>query len=150
MRSRTLLIFSPLLALSACEDWQPSRSSPSPDGKTIAHVEVSLAGAPADNRTRIVISNGSGGTLPKPVDVVEADNAIVGRTRVRWTDDTHLEVALCNATSFHVIAENRREPSYIDSGRTDGVGLQNAVWVDVMNLTYSDKKRACLPRSEPS
>jgi hypothetical protein len=150
MKHQSLAVFAALLALTACSDWKASMSRPSPDGKTIAQVEVALAGAPADNRTRVVIRNGVGGGLPKSVKVVEADNAIVGYTRLRWTDANHLEVSLCDATSFHVVAENMREPAYLSAGRADGVGLPNAVWVDVLNLTYSETKRLCLPRGSAS
>jgi hypothetical protein len=146
MKHQFLPACAALLALTACSDWKASAFRPSPDGKTIAQVEVAMAGAPADNRTRVVIRNGVGGRLPKSVNVVEADNSIVGYTRLRWTDANHLEVSLCDATSFHVIAENMREPAYVSGGRADGVGLPNAVWVDVVNLTYSETKRLCLPR----
>jgi hypothetical protein len=85
--------------------------------------------------------------LPEAVQVVEADNAIVKYTRLRWLDANHLEVALCAATSFSVVAENMRDPAYIDAGRGDEVGLPNTVWVAVVNLSYSKAKRACVPYS---
>lgn len=139
-------MFGCFLTLTACADWNASVSSPSPDGETIAQVEVALAGAPADNKTRVLIRNGRGGGLPKPVVVVEANNAIVGYTRLHWTDSDHLQVALCDATSFRVEAENMREPAYLDAGKDDGTGVLNAVWVEVVNLSYSEAKRVCLPR----
>jgi hypothetical protein len=98
----------------------------------------------------VVIRNGIGGTLPKPVEVVDARNAIVGFTRLHWSDANHLQVALCDATSFHVVAENMRDPGYLDVGRADGAGLTNAVWVEVVNLTYSETKRACLRNGDGS
>jgi len=128
------------LALTGCADWKVSASSPSPDGKTIAQIEVALAGTPVDNRTRVLIRNGSGGGLPKPVYVVEADNAIVGYTRLRWTDANHLQVSLCEATSFHVNAENMRNPPFLDAGKGDGIGVANAVWVEVLNSPTQSRR----------
>lgn len=98
----------------------------------------------------MVIRNGAGGELPESVNVVEADNAIVSYTRLRWADASHLEVALCDATSFRVIAENMRESAYVSAGRADGIGLPNAVWVEVLNLTYSETQRLCLPPGNAS
>jgi hypothetical protein len=83
--------------------------------------------------------------LPEPVKVVEAKDAIVDFTRLRWLDADHLQVALCAATSFHVVAENMREPAYVSAARDDGIGLPNAVWVEVVNLTYSEAHRTCEP-----
>jgi hypothetical protein len=137
-----------LIALSACADWKASGSSKAPDGRTIAEIQVSLAGAPADNRTRIVIRNGNGGGLPEPVYAVEAKNAIVGFTRLRWVDANHLQVTLCDATSYHVRSENLRNPPYLDSDGNDGTGDPNAVWVEVINLSYSLSEKACLPYSK--
>ena len=116
-----------------------------PDGKTIAQIEVSLAGASSKNRTRVVIKNGTGDGLPQPVYVVEADSAIVGFTRLHWSDANHLQVSLCEATSYRVKAENVRNPVYLDAGRRDGIGVLNAIWVEVVNLTYSEKTRRCAP-----
>lgn len=115
-----------------------------PDGKTEAQVEVSLAGAPAGNRTRVIIKNGRGGELPAPVYVVEANNAIVGYTSLHWSDANHLKISLCDATSYRVQAENMRDPAYLDSGRGDGIGVPNAVWVEVVNLTYSEAAKKCV------
>jgi hypothetical protein len=150
MMQRLLPMIAVFLALSACSDWNASASLASPDGRTIAQIEVALAGAPANNRTRVVIRNGTGGTLPKSVEVVEAKDAIVGFTRLRWLDRDNLQVALCDATSFNVVAENMREPAYVSAGRANGTGSPNAVWVEVVNLTYSETKRACLPHGDGS
>lgn len=150
MKQRLLPVIGVFFALSACSDWKAAPPLASPDGKTIAQIEVALAGAPANNRTRVVLRNGPGGTLPKPVDIVEAKDAIVGSTRLQWADGNHLQVTLCDATSFNVIAENMREPAYLDAGRADGTGLPNAVWVEVVNLTYSETNRACLPHRNGS
>lgn len=138
-------ITSLFFLMSSCADWKPSESSVAPGGKTIAQIEVSLAGAPADNKTRVVIKNGLGGSLPEPVYVVEANNAIIGHTRLRWADADHLQVVLCDATSYRLTTENYRYPAYLDVVRADGTGDPNAVWVEVVNLTYSEKAKGCVP-----
>src|SRR4051794_32641012 len=117
MKLGHVVAISAALALSACADWKPASTSTAPDRKTVAQIEVALAGAPASNRTRVVIRNGTGGSLPKPVYVVEADDAIVGFTRLRWSDSNHLLVMLCEATSYRVEAENLRDPPSLDVGR---------------------------------
>ena len=134
--------------ITGCADWKPSGSATSPNGKTVAQIEVALAGASSSNRTRVVIKNGKGGSLPKPIYVVEADGAIVDRTNLRWTDANRLLVTLCDATNYRVESRTLGEPTYVDAGRGDGTGVENAIWVDVVNLNYSDDARSCLPRDK--
>lgn len=134
------------LALSGCAEWKPASSVTSPDGRTIAELEVALAGASAGNRTRVTIRNGADGGLLAPVQVVEADNVIVGFTKLRWLDADYLEVTVCEATSFRVSAENFRDPPLISTGEGDGEGVPNAVRVELRNLTYSASQRRCVPR----
>jgi hypothetical protein len=136
------------IALQGCEKWQPTASMIAPDHKTVALVEVSFAGAPAGNETRVAIKNGTGGTLPEPVYVVEANNSIVGHTRLRWLDADHLQVTLCEATAYRVRTENLRDPAYRDAGRGDGAGVPNAVWVEVENFAYSEQTKQCVPRGK--
>jgi hypothetical protein len=135
-----------ILAVHGCANWTPSTSLTAPDGKTVAKVEVSLAGTPAGDDTRIVLRNGSGGGLPAPVLAVEAENAIVAYTQLRWLDSNHLLVSICEATTYRVKTENLRDPAYIDAGKADGTGVPNAVWVDVENLAYSESAKRCVPR----
>ena len=137
-----------LFSLQGCADWKPTTATSAPDRKTVAQIEVSLAGTPAGNFTRIVLKNGPGGELPKPVIVVEAHDAIVGFTRLSWLDSDHLHVRLCDATYYTVRTENLRDPGYLDSGKGDGVGIPNAVWVEVKNLRYSETTKACEPRGK--
>lgn len=138
---------SAALGLVACADWKPVDASTAPDGKAVAQIEVALAGASASNKTRVVVRSGTEGELPKPVYVVEADGAIVDRTRLRWSDANHLLVTLCDAKSYRVEAENLRNPPFVDAGRGDGTGVPNAVWVEVVNLTYSEAAKSCVPRA---
>lgn len=94
----------------------------------------------------MVIKNGNGGNLPKSIYVVEADGAIVDRTSLQWMDANHLRVTICEATSYRVEARSWREPPFVDAGRGDRIGIENAVWVDVINLAYSDDAKTCVPR----
>ena len=143
MKTDLIAAIGAAVALSSCGTWQPGTSSVAPDKKTVAQIEVSLAGAPAANRTRVVIKNGAGGTLPQPVYVVEAANAIVDRIRLQGLDANHLQVSLCEATTYRVRTENLRDPGYLDAGRGDA---PNAVWVEVENLAYDEITKQCLPR----
>ena len=143
---RALVGLSFVVVLSGCAEWQSAGSLTAPDGATVAQVEVALAGAPAGNRTRVVLKNEARGGLLAPGNVVEADNAIVGFTRLHWSDADHLRVTLCEATSFKVSAENLRDPPFIDVGRSDGEGVTNAVWVEVVNLAYSETEKRCVRR----
>lgn len=138
--------FISFLGLQGCADWKPSVSLAAPDQKTITQIEISLAGTPAGNDTRVLLKNGAGGSLPKAVYVVNAKDAIVGYTRLRWLDSSHLQVSLCEATSYEVTTENMRDPPYLNSGKGDGIGVTNAIWVEVENLAYSETARICVPR----
>lgn len=131
--------------LAACGSWEGRTSAVAPDGKAIAQIEVKLRGASSSNLTRVILRNGRGGSLPRPVYVVEADGAIVDFTTLRWAGADRLIVALCDATSYRVTAENLRNPPIIDVGREDGTGDVNRIKVDVVNLTYVEAEKSCRP-----
>jgi hypothetical protein len=137
MLARHAWVFLLLLILCSCGEWQAATRLPSPDGAALASVELKLRGASSTNTTRISVTNGTGGKLLEPGQILKADGAIVGQTRVAWDGPDRLSVTLCEAISFEVRSRLLRAPV------TRADGSENAIHVDVINLQYSELENRC-------
>jgi len=100
-------------------------------------VEVKLRGASSTNSTRVNVNNATGGKLLEPGEILNANGAIVGQTRLAWDGPDRLLVTLCEAISFKVRARLLREPI------TRADGSENAIYVEVMNQRYSEQEKRC-------
>lgn len=103
----------------------------------MARVEVKLRGASSTNSTRINVTNGKGGKLLDPGEILFADGAIIDETRLAWDGPDHLLITLCEAISFKVRARLLRDPV------TRADGSENAILVDVKNEQYSEQEKRC-------
>jgi hypothetical protein len=125
------------LILFSCGEWQAATRLPSPDGAALATVEVMQRGASSTNSTRISVTNATGGKVLEPGQILKADGAIVGQTRLAWDGPDRLSVTLCEAISFEVRSRLLREPV------TRADGSENAIHVDVINQRYSEREKRC-------
>jgi hypothetical protein len=138
MRLHFLCCLVGIVPLTACGTWEPSRQARSPDGAAVARVEVKLRGTSGSNLTKIHLDNGRDGSLISPGEVVSADGAIVGATRISWSDPNELRVILCEARAYQVRARVQRDPV------TRNDGSENAISINVENWRFSERRKECV------
>lgn len=134
-RHTTVSLF--LLLLCSCGEWQAANQLQSPDGASLATVEVKRRGASSTNLTRVSVTNATGGKVLDPGYILTADGAIVSHTRLAWDGPDLLSITLCEAISFEVRSRLLREPV------TRADGSENAIHVDVINQRYSEREKRC-------